>query len=553
LNAGATDANGDALTYSWDFDGNGTSDATGATANTTFTTGGNKTVKLTVSDGKGGTATKDIPVQVLAADDANAKLRALVFTKTAGFRHDSIEAGTAAVRTLGTQKNWQVDDTADASLFTDAVLSHYDVVIFMSTTGDTLNDTQQAAFERFIRSGKGYVGIHAAADGEYDWRWYGNLIGAYFRNHPAGTPTGTVVVEDTTDPSTAGLPARWSRVDEWYNYKAPTNASPDDYSARSTAGVHVLLKMDESTYVEEDGTDGVDDDHPISWCQRYDGGRSWYTGLGHTQASFSEPGILSHIGAGIEIAAGVLPSAACGVAPAVNRAPVVSSATALPGSGVAPLAVAFASSATDPDGDTLTYTWDLDGNGSFETTGQNPSFTYTTPGTYVAVVKASDPAGLSATKTVTVTVSPPANNGTDVPVTVGGNVPGVLALTFGPVPSIGTFLPGVDRDYTAAVAATVTSSATAAALTVRDPSATATGHLVNGSAVMPQALQVRAGTGAFAPLSSTGAALPLTAFSAPVGARPVSVEFKQPVAATDSLLTGAYGKTLVFTLSATTP
>jgi hypothetical protein len=113
------------------------------------------------------------------------------------------------------------------------------------------------------------VGIHAAADGEYDWRWYGNLVGAYFRNHPAGTPTATVVTEDTTDPS---------------------------------------------TYAEDDGN-ATDDDHPISWCQRYDGRRSFYTGLGHTQASFAEPGILSHIGAGIEIAAGVLSSAACGVAP----------------------------------------------------------------------------------------------------------------------------------------------------------------------------------------------------------------------------------------------
>ena len=211
LNAGATDANGDALTYSWDFDGNGTSDATGATANTTFTTGGNRTVKLTVSDGKGGTATRDIPVQVLAADDPNGEAAG------ARLHQDGRASGTTRSRRAsprsgrsGRQKNWQVDATDDASLFTDAVLAHYDVVIFMSTTGDILNATQQAAFEKFIQSGKGYVGIHAAADGEYDWRWYGNLVGAYFRNHPAGTPTGTVVVEDTTDPSTAGLPARWS-------------------------------------------------------------------------------------------------------------------------------------------------------------------------------------------------------------------------------------------------------------------------------------------------------------------------------------------------------
>src|SRR6201991_294199 len=211
--AAANDANGDTLTYSWDFDGNGTADATGATATTTYNTAGNRTIKLTVSDGKGGTATRDIAVQVLAADNPNAKLRALVFSKTAGFRHDSIPQGIAAIQALGTEKNWQGGASEDASLFTDSVLSHYDVVIFVSTTGDFLNDTQQAAFERFIRSGKGYVGIHAAADAEYTWPWYDKLVGANFRNHPAGTPTATVVREDTTDPSTQGIPDRWTRTD----------------------------------------------------------------------------------------------------------------------------------------------------------------------------------------------------------------------------------------------------------------------------------------------------------------------------------------------------
>ena len=454
----ATDANGDALTYAWDFDGNGTTDATGANASTTYNTAGNRTVKLTVSDGKGGTATRDIPVQVLAADDPAKKLRALVFSKTAGFRHDSIPAGITAIQGLGASKNWQVDSTEDASLFTADVLSHYDVVIFLSTTGDVLNAAQQTAFENYVKSGKGYVGIHAAADGEYDWRWYGNLVGAYFRNHPAGTPQATVVTEDLTDPSTQGLPARWTRTDEWYNYKAPSNASGDDYSPRSTPGVHVLLTMDESTYNEDDGNT-ADDDHPISWCQRYDGGRSFYTGLGHTQASFQEAGILSHIGAGIEIAAGVLPSAACGVAPPVE--------------------------------------------------------------------------------------------GVDEDVSVGGTVPTVLSLTLGDVASLGTFMPGVTRDYTASLAGTVTSSASAAALTVRDPSSTAPGRLVNGSAALAQPVQLKAGDGAFAALS--GSALPLTTFDTPVGARPVTIDFKQSIAATESLLRGAYGKTLVFTLSATTP
>ena len=463
--AAATDADNDPLTYSWDYDGDGTADATGASPSTTFTTAGTRNVKLTVSDGKGGSATKTIPVQVLAADDANARFRALVFSKTTGFRHDSIPNGNALIATLGQQKNFQVDQTEDASLFTDAILAHYDVVIFNSTTGDPLDDNQQAAFERFIRSGHGFVGIHAAADSEYDWHWYGQLVGGYFRNHPDGTPTATVVVEDTNDPADAGLPARWQRTDEWYNYKKFDNSSGDDYSTRNTPGVHVLLKLDESTYAENDGSDGTDDDHPISWCQRYDGGRSWYTGMGHTQATYSEPGFQSHLEAGIEIAAGVLPDANCGVAP---------------------------------------------------------------------------------------------STGTDVPVQIGGSVPSVLGLSIGTPPTLGTFMPGVTRDYTSSVAASVTSSAATAALSVRDPSATATGKLVNGSLALAQPLQLNATdaaqpTGVFAPLSTTGAALPLLALATPVGLDAVTINLKQSIGATENLLQGGYSKTLVFTLSATTP
>ena len=111
-------------------------------------------------------------------------------------------------------------------------------MVFNSTTGDVLNDTQQAAFERFIRAGRGYTGIHSATDTEYGWPWYGQLMGAYFRNHPDGTPTATVVVEDADDPSTQGLPARWTRVDEWYNFQGSinpvVNGGGDDYSPRST-------------------------------------------------------------------------------------------------------------------------------------------------------------------------------------------------------------------------------------------------------------------------------------------------------------------------------
>ena len=133
------------------------------------------------------------------------------------------------------------------------------------------------------------------------------VVGAYFRNHPNGTPTATADVEDTAHRAAAGLPARWTRSDEWYNFQSPVNPVVNgggvDFNPRANP-VHVLVSMDESTYAEADGSDGVDDDHPIAWCKRFDGGRSWYSGLGHTEAGFLDAGFLAHILDGIEISAG---------------------------------------------------------------------------------------------------------------------------------------------------------------------------------------------------------------------------------------------------------
>ncbi len=559
FSAAATDADGDSLTYSWDFNGDGNEDATGATVSTTYTAAGDMTAKVTVTDGKGGTATKTVPISVLAADDPSAKFRALVFSKTAAFRHDSIPAGITAIKKLGTDNGFQVDATEDASLFRDSVLSHYDVVIWLSTTGDVLTDTQQAAFERFIKAGGGYTGIHSSADTEYGWAWYGQLVGAYFRNHPAGTPTATVIREDKTDPSTADLPDRWERTDEWYNYQSPVdpvvNGGGEDYSPRNTEGIHVLLTMDESTYAEADGSDDVDDDHPISWCHRYDGGRSWYTGLGHTQASFVEAGFLSHLLAGIEIAAGTVDSAACGIEADGNQAPTVT-AVRNPSGDVSPGdPVAFTATGTDPDGDTLTYAWDFGDGGSATT--KDAMHTYTAVGVFYAKVTVSDGKGGKASALVKVTVQPDGGDN-EVEVGVGGVVPGVLSLSISGSANFGAFMPGVTRDYMTSLAATATSSATAAELTVRDPSSQARGHLVNGSSALEQALEVRATDAAnpdtaFAPLPATTARLPLLAFGTPVSAHPLTIGFKQSIAATESLNTGGYGKTLVFTLSATTP
>ena len=328
----------------------------------------------------------------------------LVFSRTTGFRHDSIDEGIAAIKALGLEHGFQVDASEDPTLFRDAVLSHYDTVVFLSTTGDPLNNTQQAAFERYIQGGGGFTGIHAAADTEYEWTWYGHLVGGYFLSHPPGTPAASVDVEDRTNPSTDHLPARWDRVDEWYNYRSPDFADPNvpdgDYSPRE-GGVHVLATVDESTYGEEDGN-ATDDDHPISWCQPYDGGRSWYTGMGHTAASFSEPDYLEHILGGIEITAGAAASAEC-----TNVRPTVQAA-ADPQTGTAPLAVQFTSSGSDPEGQALTYAWDFGDGG--KALGQNASHTYLTPGTYMAKVTVTDPGGGTGTAAVEVIVADPPGN-----------------------------------------------------------------------------------------------------------------------------------------------
>lgn len=218
---------------------------------------------------------------------------ALIFSKTAGFRHDSIPNGIKAISELAADKGFNADASEDSKLFTDEVLANYAVVIFLCTSGTILNDEQKAAFQRFIEGGNGFVGIHSASDTEYDWAWYGDLVGAYFASHPQIQPA-SIQVEDREHPSTADLPAIWKRTDEWYNFQTNPRGS-----------VHVLMTMDESTY--EGGKMG--DDHPIAWCHDVaGGGRSWYTALGHTEESYSEPLFRQHLLGGIMTAAGAWPA-----------------------------------------------------------------------------------------------------------------------------------------------------------------------------------------------------------------------------------------------------
>jgi type 1 glutamine amidotransferase len=219
--------------------------------------------------------------------------RVLVFSRTLSYRHDSIGPGTDAIRLLGMQNGFEVDASEDAATFADATLGDYDVVIFLSTTADVLNDEQQSAFQRYVQGGGGWVGVHAASDTEYDWPWYGQLLGndAWFLMHPV-IQGAQLDVEQAEHASTEHLPARFALVDEWYNFRANPRGA-----------VTVLLRLDESSYVP--GVGAMGSDHPISWYHEFDGGRAWYTAIGHRSELYTDPLYTQHLLGGIRWAAGV--------------------------------------------------------------------------------------------------------------------------------------------------------------------------------------------------------------------------------------------------------
>ncbi len=225
-----------------------------------------------------------------ASAQAAAEATILVFSKTDGYRHASIPVGVEAIERLGREHGFDVGATEDAAAFTDHNLARYAAVVFLNTSGDVLDDAQQAAFEAYVRQGGGFAGIHGAAATEYDWPWYGRLVGAFFDDHPE-PQTADVLVFDRVHPSTGHLPSRLTRFDEWYNFRSNPRGS-----------VHVLAALDEKSY--EGGSMGHD--HPIAWAHEFDGGRAWYTGLGHTMESYSDSLFLKHVLGGIRWAAGLV-------------------------------------------------------------------------------------------------------------------------------------------------------------------------------------------------------------------------------------------------------
>jgi type 1 glutamine amidotransferase len=218
---------------------------------------------------------------------AGDPIRVQAFTLTEGYRHDSITDGLALLGELDQRGEIALRATEDPAQLVRE-LTETDVVVFLSTSGEILDAAQQDALESFVREGGGFVGVHAAADTEFDWPFYGELLGARFESHPA-VQTARIVVEAPDHPATAALPEIWEREDEWYNF---------DRNPRGS--VQVLLGLDESSY--QGGSHGAD--HPIAWCQLLGRGRSFYTALGHTEASWREPLFAQHIEGALRWAAG---------------------------------------------------------------------------------------------------------------------------------------------------------------------------------------------------------------------------------------------------------
>ncbi|MBN9295883.1 MAG: ThuA domain-containing protein [Filimonas sp.] len=215
--------------------------------------------------------------------------KVLIFSKTRGYRHKSIEPGIAAIQKLGAENNFQVYATEDSSKFVYDTLKQYKAVIFLNPTGKGLfNADQQKGFQEYIHKGGGYVGIHAATDCLYDWEWYGKLAGAYFLKHPA-IQKAKLFLTDSSHISTKHLQSPWWHTDEWYNFKS------------FNKDVTVLIKVDETSY----NGGSMNNDHPISWYHNFEGGRAFYTALGHTEEDFNSDTLyLQHLLGGIKYAMG---------------------------------------------------------------------------------------------------------------------------------------------------------------------------------------------------------------------------------------------------------
>jgi type 1 glutamine amidotransferase len=215
--------------------------------------------------------------------------RVLLFTKTTGFRHESIPAGIAAIQDLVAGLDLLADHTEDAAAFAAANLERYAAVVWLDVSGDVLDSSQRADFTAYLRGGGGFAAIHSSTDAEWSWPEYEQIVGARFLSHPGGTlqfQEAELSVVDVSHPSTASLPDPWRWTDEWYAF----TSNPSDR-------VSVLLTVDESSYDTEGVPMGAP--HPISWHSSFGAGRVWYTALGHRDEMFADQAFRAHLSGGV--------------------------------------------------------------------------------------------------------------------------------------------------------------------------------------------------------------------------------------------------------------
>jgi len=206
----------------------------------------------------------------------------LIYSGTTGYRHESIPAGIAAVTSIAKKRGLAVEASEDPNVFSADSLKRFRAIVLLSCTTDPKNPasewltgSRRDALQRFVHRGGGILAIHAAADSHYHWPWYGKMIGGHFARHPQGTPTGTVHVLATGETR--------SRTDEWYYF--------DDWDPTS----HLLVTLDPQSIGEKDVNP-----NPMSWTRKVDGGRVFYTAMGHTTENYSEPWFLDQLAGGLD-------------------------------------------------------------------------------------------------------------------------------------------------------------------------------------------------------------------------------------------------------------
>lgn len=219
-------------------------------------------------------------------EGVSAPAAMLVFTRTEGYRHASIPDAVETLRALAAADGITIDHSEDPASFSPATLARYRVVVFANTTGPLLDGEQRAAFEQWVRNGGGFIGLHSAADTAYDWPFYGELVGAWFRSHPPGLQRARVRFEA---PDTEAMLGPWRVTDELYDFR--DNPRPQ---------VTVIASLH-----DREDTGGMGDDHPIAWCHQRLGGRAWYTGLGHDPRIYADPVFRALLRGGLHYALGM--------------------------------------------------------------------------------------------------------------------------------------------------------------------------------------------------------------------------------------------------------